>query len=140
MGLRTTSAAVCLIACLAALTAAPSASADEEGTFQGIRFACAGISKESRSDPRWNGYALKVSFADGTGGYLADVDVTVHDQSGNVVLEVLDCLGPWVLADLAPGRYEVTGVVLNQYSKRAVAQVSGSGQSRVVLRYPEITK
>ena len=131
--------AACLAAGLTAFGRAPVAQDDQEGTFQGVRYACAGISTESRNDPRWNGYSLKVAFADGTGGFLADVDVTVHDQSGNVVLEVLDCLAPWVLADLPPGKYEVTGVVLNQYRKRAVVTVSGGRQTHVVLRYPEIT-
>ena len=114
--------------------------ADEEGTFRGIEFACAGISKESRNDPRWNRYALKISFAAGGGGYLADVDVTVRDGNGDVVLEVNDCLGPWVLADLTPGSYEVTGTVLNQYTKNSVVKVAGGRQTALVLRYPEISQ
>lgn len=114
--------------------------ADEEGTFRGIRFACAGISKESRGDPRWQSYALKISFAAGGGGYLADVDVTIRDSAGNVVMEVNNCLAPWVLADLAPGSYEVTGIVIDKYTKNKMVKVSGGGQSAVVLRYPEITQ
>ena len=114
--------------------------ADEEGTFRGLRFACAGISKESRGDPRWQSYALKISFAAGGGGYLADVDVTIRDGAGDVVLEVNDCLAPWVLADLAPGSYEVTGVVIDKYTKNKIVKVSGGRQTAVVLRYPEITQ
>lgn len=118
----------------------PASEADEEGTFRGIRFACAGVSKESRGDPRWRNYALKVSFAAGGGGYLADVDVTIRDSTGDVVLEVNDCLAPWVLADLAPGSYEVTGVVIDQYSRNKMVKVSSGRQTAVVLRYPEIAQ
>ena len=125
----------------AMLFAAPQPSlGDEEGTFRGINFACAGISKESRNDPRWQRYALKISFAAGGGGYLADVDVTVRDAAGDVVLEVNDCLGPWVLADLPPGSYDVTGVVLNQYTKNKAVKVGGGRQAALVLRYPEISQ
>lgn len=114
--------------------------ADEEGTFRGIPFACAGVSKESRNDPRWQAYSLKVSFAAAGGGYLADLDVTIRDSSGDVILEINDCLAPWVLADLPVGNYEVTGVVLDQYSKNKLFKVGTEKQTSVVLRYPEITQ
>ena len=114
--------------------------ADEEGTFRGISFACAGISKESRNDPRWRAYALKISFAAAGGGYLADLDVTIRDGDGDVILEVNDCLAPWVLADLPAGNYEVTGIVSNQYSKNKMVKVGTGKQTSIVLRYPEITQ
>lgn len=129
-----------LLALVLGLAGPEGVRADEEGSFRGIRFACAGISKESRGDPRWQAYALKISFAAADGSYLADVDVTIRDSSGDVALEISDCLAPWVLADLAPGSYEVTGVVLDRYSKNQVVKVGAGGQKAVILRYPEITQ
>ena len=45
-----------------------------------------------------------------------------------------------MLADLAPGSYEVTGVVIDKYTKNKIVKVGGGSQTAVVLRYPEITQ
>jgi hypothetical protein len=66
-----------------------------------------GIGEEERraleSDARYN---LKIVAADRIGQYLADVDVQVLDAGGQRVIGTR-MAGPWLLAELPPGRYRV---------------------------------
>ena len=104
-------------------------------TDGGHRYACTGIA-ESKYDPRWNEFPLKIVAATVEGDYLGDIAVTVRDGNGTVQVAT-HCLAPWFLADLAPGRYEVTVVARGQYEKTVNVTV-GTSQTQVVVHFEQI--
>jgi hypothetical protein len=111
---------------------------DPEQNYQGIRYACAGVSEESRADPRWQDYAAKFVFAGGGGDYLGDVTLTIDKPAGGTVFAA-HCGSPWVLIDLAPGRYRVDAVVRQIHRQTFDLAVGGKGQTERVVRFPDIT-
>lgn len=108
---------------------------DQVMTFDGVDYACTGIA-ESRDDPRWQRYPLKLVFAAADGNYIADVHVRVEDASGNVALEA-DCDSPWLLARLPSGSYDVTATARSGHTEKARVQVTGGKQVEQTIRYPE---
>jgi hypothetical protein len=63
-------------------------------------------------------YNLKLVFAVTGGSYLGEVQVSIKDMAGRVILETVSD-GPWFFTDLPTGKYSVT------------AQVDGQGQRKV---------
>ena len=102
----------------------------------GIKYACAGVGKASRNDPRWAGFPVKLQFAAANGNFLGDPAVTVTDGSGKQVFQA-QCDGPWVLIGLAPGSYKVhaTGQ-RGQYAKDFDLTVKSAGQTSKTIRLP----
>jgi len=98
-------------AALGATASSGAAFAELGGTSaQGHPFVSGGISEGGREalQERMGGADLWiVTAARGTGAYLADVRVAVTDNNGTRVIDTkLD--GPWLIAELDPGRYTVT--------------------------------
>src|SRR4030095_11854886 len=91
-------------------------SADEEKTYQGISYACTGVG-ESKEDPKWKAYPLKLMFTAGTRAYVSEVAITIQDAAGSTVLQAT-CDAPWLVARLKPGAYSVA------------AQAAGAGAQR----------
>lgn len=56
------------------------------------------------------GYALTLRFASATGTFLASVHVSIRDAAGQTVLDTVS-EGPYLLAQLKPGRYRVSASV-----------------------------
>ncbi|MGH6931364.1 MAG: hypothetical protein ACREEE_02900 [Dongiaceae bacterium] len=110
---------------------------DPELDYQGLRYACTGLAAESRDDPRWQNYSTKLVFAAAGGAYLANVGVTIADDANRIVLEAR-CLSPWLLVDLAPGRYHVQAVARQTLTKRFDLEIRGGGQLEYTVRFPEI--
>jgi len=104
-------------------------------TDGGHRYACTGIA-ESKYDPRWKEFPLKIVAATVEGDYLGDIAVTVRDGNGTIQVAT-HCLAPWFLADLAPGRYAVTVVARGQYEKTVNVTV-GTSQTQVVVHFEQI--
>jgi hypothetical protein len=126
------------IALLAAGIARSALSApDPEQTYGEIRYACAGVSEESRTDARWSGYPVKLVFAAAGGGFLGDVRVKIVDSAG---LEVFSahCLAPWVLVDLPPGKYQVEALARQSHTQRFPLTVPAGGQKEHTTRFAEI--
>jgi hypothetical protein len=75
-------------AMIAALSSAalPAAATDQEKTFNGITYACAGVGDDSQNDPRWAAYPAKLEFAGGNGDYLSDIVVSIENAKGEPVL------------------------------------------------------
>ena len=77
---------------------------------QGPGFRCGGIGvheQEQFKSEAAQHYAL-LTFARDTGAYMANIDVSVKDRSGNVVVQG-HCDGPLMLLDLpGHGQYQVT--------------------------------
>jgi len=124
---------------LATVQATPARAGDEELVVGGIKYACTGVGEESRKDPRWPAYPLRLTFAAAGGLYLADVDVTIHDSSGSEVFRIEGCYAPWLLIDLAPGTYRVDGVARENHRHSTTVSITAGQQTKAVLRFPGIT-
>ncbi len=121
---------------LAPLPAAAQGAGDPILEANGIKYACAGVGKASRGDPRWPAFPVRLEFAAANGDFLGDPAVTVTDASGKAVFQV-QCNGPWVLIELPAGSYKVhaTGQKA-QYAKDFDLKVKAGGQTKKTIRLP----
>ena len=123
---------------LSALAAVPALAQDGDPILEanGIKYACAGVGKASRADPRWPAFPVRLEFAAANGDFLGDPDVTITDGSGKQVFQA-KCNGPWVLIELPAGSYKVhaTGQK-GQYSKDFDLAVKAGGQTKKTIRLP----
>jgi len=108
---------------------------DTPTMVEGAEAVCTGIGQDSRIDPRWNAYPLKVVLAGEGGQYLGEARLNVAAE-GESMMDVR-CGGPWVLFKLDPGRYTVTATI-NGNTAKSTAFVSATGPGRVVLRFPSV--
>jgi hypothetical protein len=79
-------------------------------------------------------FNLKLVFALKSGAYLADVKVTVVDAANKMVLDTL-VEGPWLLARLPAGTYQVNADCGGVVERRTVT-VGGATLSTIQLRWP----
>jgi hypothetical protein len=109
---------------------------DNPVTINGIDTVCTGIA-DSKDDPRWKAYPVRVEFSNGGAQYLAGAHVTL-DKDGKT-LTSLDCPAAWVLFKLDPGNYSVTGSILGSSAKPRTVKFSppAKGQRRVELQFPD---
>lgn len=134
---RLSPAALALLGLLSApLPATAQAGGDPILEAGGIKYACAGVGKASRSDPRWASFPVKLEFAAANGDFLGDPAVTVTDGSGKPVFQA-QCDGPWVLIELPAGSYKVhaTGQK-GQYAKDFTIAVKTGAQTTKTVRLP----
>lgn len=110
---------------------------DSEQSYQGIRYACTGISSESRDGPRWGAYPVKLVFAGADGSFLGDVAVKIADASGAEVFGTR-CYGPWLLVDLPPGRYRVEALARHTSAQTFSLDVGAGRQYEHTTRFPDI--
>jgi hypothetical protein len=108
---------------------------DTPTDVNGIETVCTGIDSDSRNDPRWMAYPLRLEFAAGSRAYVADETVSI--AGGGTALQV-HCPGPWLLAKLPAGKYNVIATVEGGITKSATVTVPKSGQVRAVLHFPEV--
>jgi hypothetical protein len=108
---------------------------DTPTEVNGIETVCTGIDSDSRDDPRWAAYSLRLEFAAGSRAYVSDETVGV--TGGGTTLQVR-CPGPWLLAKLPAGKYSVVATVEGGATKTANVSVPKSGQLRAVLHFPEV--
>lgn len=101
----------------------------------GLEAVCTGVGLDARENPAWSAYPLKVEFAGRGGQYLGDVHVRLSMTSG--ALASVNCSGPWLLFRLPAGKYRIDADIEGKTVSSA-AIVSTSGQSRVILRYPDL--
>jgi hypothetical protein len=110
---------------------------DHEETVAGIGVACTGIG-QTKDDPKWLAYPVRVEFAGAGGEYLANETLVLSGAKGAQLLAV-SCDGPWILLKLPPGKsYRVDGQVGASAEETVSARVKapGHGQARVVLSFP----
>jgi hypothetical protein len=79
-------------------------------------------------------YNLKVVTAERSGAYVADVDIAVLDERGQRVVATR-MTGPWLLAELPPGRYRVVADLGGERQARDVV-VGRTGRQEIVLQWP----
>ena len=110
---------------------------DEPMMVGGIDAACTGIGDEAQTGPRWRAYPIRIEFAGGTGQYVGNASLTLHDDQGGNVFTV-SCEGPWLLLQLPAGKYKVTASADGSAAHDETISVPASGQARAVIRFPEI--
>lgn len=138
---RTAFAAFAALAALVLATgsrAAPmSLPLDTETSADGVPVACTGIG-QTRLDPKWQAWPVRVELANARSEYLVDGAIVVRDRHGHQVLAVT-CDAPWILMRLPPGAYTVEGRLLDSAARPRSASFSPpkSGQLRLVLQFPD---
>lgn len=123
-----------LAASASAMLIAPAwvAPAWSQDTVQGNVF-CGGVSEEHRQQEEQFDYSLKVVYAQPDGSYLANVPTRIADANGEVLAEGL-CEGPWLLADLPSGQYEITATFEGE-TKTASVSLDGSGAQEQLITF-----
>ena len=135
--LRTITVAMALSLAAAGASAADPDLNDQVQTYQGAQFMCTGISEEARNNPALDAYALKLQFSTVEGDFVANVQTTVRDASGAVVLQA-DCFSPWLLADLGPGEYRVSATAETGETREATVSVQSGKQVSQVIQFPSV--
>lgn len=105
---------------LALIAAAPALALTHDKSARGWAFLDGGVgrteieSMQAEADK----YSLWIiTAARVTGAYLADVEVSISDETGAVVFK-RRLEGPWLMIDLPLGRYEVSAAVGQETQKR----------------------
>lgn len=120
------------------ITGVPAHSAqDEVKSSGGVTFVSGGVGEDSagRMAALAKDFNLKLLFAAKDGHYLADVAVEISDARGAKVLETA-AEGPFLLARLAPGKYQVKATYAGQSSTRATT-IPATGQRELIFRWEE---
>jgi hypothetical protein len=119
------------------MTAPVPAFAVVEGkSTQGGAFVSGGVTVGELRDleGRKKDYRLWIlTAAKGSGAHLAGVHVKITDAKGQVVIDT-EMDGPWLLADLKPGRYSVEAKH-NEQTLRRTTTVPATGLRQVILYF-----
>lgn len=97
----------------------------------GIEYMSGGIGSDEAKlmetvAPRWAA-TLEFAVKDGkSADFASDVRVTVRDSGGNAVLDQVTSNGPFLLARLEPGRYEVEATLGGQTLKQPLTVMAGA--------------
>ncbi len=111
---------------------------DQETTVGDVGVGCTGIG-QTKDDPKWAAYPVKLEFADAQHALLANETVRVSGPKGAVLAEV-SCEGPWLLLKLPPGkRYSVEARLAEQTAapQTATVRAPAHGQATFVLTFPD---
>jgi hypothetical protein len=102
----------------------------------GVTFVSGGVGEEAvdRLRAMERDFNLKMVFALNNGEYAADVKVQVVDSSNRVVLDILS-EGPWLLAKLPAGSYQVNATYGRGTERRTVA-VAPASLKTLDFRWP----
>jgi len=109
---------------------------DAERTVDGVGVGCSGIG-QSKADPRWSAYSVRVEFSNPAREYLANEVVELFDASGHS-LTAVRCEGPWVLFRLPPRAYRVRAWLVGQPTepREQSFHAPAAGQMRLILTFP----
>lgn len=138
---RRSAAALALVS--ASLTGALSAQAAYNPPIHmanGVEYMSGGISSDEAAlmqvvAPRWPA-TFEFAVKDGTrSDFAADVAVTVRDASGHAILSKVNAEGPFMVARLDPGRYEVEATLAGLTLKQTIEVHAGS-PTRTLFLWP----
>ncbi len=110
--------------------------ADQEQQYKGVSFVCTGVG-ESKEDPKWKVYPLKLMFTGSGRAYVSEVKAEIKDASGQTVLKT-ECDGPWLLVKLKPGKYQIQASADGGGTKTSSVTVPEVGQNELVMRFSSI--
>jgi hypothetical protein len=110
---------------------------DGETVIAGIAAGCTGIG-ETKNDPKWATYPVRIEFANAAREYLSGGEITIFDARAHPLLS-LRCDAPWILLKLPSGAYRVEGRVPDSPAKPRSAPFKppAKGQMRLVLTFPD---
>lgn len=94
-------------------------------------YLCTGVSENERMEAEGFDHSLRLVFAQPDGHYLADVHTRIADSAGNVVVEAT-CPGPWLLANLPAGTYDVQATFRGETKTASVAVDGTAGQEQFI--------
>ena len=106
---------------------------DQPMTVGGIETVCTGTTLDTRTNPLWQDYSLRLEFVGAAGQYLGDETVTV---TGNGQSVEVHCSDPWVLMKLPRGTYKIGTDVGEAGHRDLTARVPESGQAHIIVRFP----
>jgi hypothetical protein len=111
---------------------------DTETTIGGIGVACTGIA-QSKKDPRWPSYPLRIEFANDLREHLVGAQVRVWAEDRQIMN--VTCWGAWLLLK-PPGResYRIEATIIGESgpAQTSTLQAPASGQTRIVLEFPGV--
>ena len=130
-----------LALCAALLFTAGAEATDLRRTGAGLAYVTGGVTpqelKAIASQRSQFSFAV-VARSSLSGGPVADAQVRIIDASGKQVLDVaMD--GPWLLAAIAPGRYQVTVKFQDETLRREV-DVPATGQRELAVSFRSATE
>ena len=129
-------AAAILLAATAGARTPPGGEIVEKRAAGGFEYATGGVGETEQvlMESRYDDYSFKlVNVRSGPeAAYVAKVDVTVTDGDGDTILETTT-RGPWLIADLPAGEYEVTASFDGATHTRDVTIPSDDTRERRVL-------
>jgi hypothetical protein len=140
--LRPLTAVLCSGALFAALSAHAVVNPPIHMTH-GVEYMSGGIGSDEAQfmetvSPRWPA-TLEFAVKDHTrADFAADVRVTVRDQNARAVLDNVLSTGPFLVARLAPGRYEVEATLSTQTLKQELTVLPGA-PTKTLLLWPANT-
>lgn len=109
---------------------------DRATTVGGYEVACTGVG-QTKHDPQWLAFPVRIEFSDAKSNYLGGGKITVSSH-GKALLH-LSCDAPWILLKLPAGEYVVEGVPIDTPAKprSATFHPPAKGQMRLVLQFPD---
>lgn len=123
-----------------ALPAMQARAADNQVLTSGqIKFVSGGVGDDSdaRMQALSKDFNLRLLFAAKDGHYLADVALTITNARGDKVLDTV-AEGPWLLATLAPGKYQITATHAGAPVTRSTT-IPDKGRREIFFRWDEPT-
>ena len=123
---------------LGAASLATTASANSDAVVQNtgnVSYVSGGVGLESldQLSSIARDFNLKLVFALNSGAYLSGVQVAIVDRKGQTVVDTTSD-GPWFMAKLPAGSYQVVATVAGKAEKRQVT-VGSSGLKTINLRW-----
>ena len=120
------------------LGAASLASADNSAVVQNtgnVTYVSGGVGLESldQLSSMSRDFNLKLVFALNSGAYLSGVQVAIVDRKGQTIVDATSD-GPWFMAKLPAGNYQIIATVAGKAEKRQVT-VGSSGLKTINLRW-----
>jgi len=109
---------------------------DEDKQLGAVTIACTGIG-QSKHDPRWKAFPLRVEFANDQREILIGAVVTISDAAGTQLVSA-ECGGAWVMAKLDAGTYTVTVRITDTDAppQTRTVKVPADGQARETFVFP----
>ncbi len=104
----------------------------EPQTKDGITYLCGGVGEDESAYMKQaakRDYDLIMTFAERSGNYLANVNVTIRDNRGNTVLETR-CDAPMLLVDLPAGSYRLHAEADGRAIERNARVVNAKGRAQ----------
>lgn len=96
-------------------------------------YLCSGIGEDAAAEAAAFPHRLKIVYAEPGGSYIGGVE-TVISTDGTPVIQAT-CPGPWLLGDLAPGRYTIASTYQGATKTGQITIGAGNSAVERVIRF-----